>query len=445
MYHFFLFALYISLSSSQSLSSMDDFSPRSSPQKIAYHKIKNPSLSDSLSWSNSLGTSHSSSFSTSPTSYPTKKSKSKLKSLNGVNNPDTIYSNLMKAVLHNELKKFKEELDLYYKNPKVNLNQQNNNLGNNTLLHFAVLHRNDEIIEALIKEPNINSLILNQDGRLASDFLGEIEICQNRELLNIIKLRTLLDLVSRAIILFNYEELIDKNCSDKTILAKVEPFKENFSAIMPQYATNEFIVTMIRAHLKGDLFSIQTFLDIHDTNPNEQDELGNTFLHYATYLRDEKQIAQLLANPQVVSFIANKMKLTPHQLIPATEIKSSELRKMLFTRTSLESMIRSEIEPFLLQNPVNKKLNGKDKFVVSAIENVKRNYVEMGEAQKEDRALPAECVLSEYMDDTFILMLLQSRIIERKPNQPFFLNTIEQKDGFSGEITAVDSYESIYL
>jgi len=459
MYSFFLLVSYIILSFPQVFYAMDikPSSPHSPRKQFANlsvipgqirtdypeHKTHFDTLyrtsSDSVTQSNSADrlsffkSSNSSSSSISPKGSPrTKNQKKKL------SKEDKNYNKLMHAVRHNDTQRTRKLLN---KHPEIDLNKPKG-IGNNTVYHFAVLGRNEEIIDACLEQPGINSLVQNEDGRMAHELFGITDIQESKELQNKLTSRAFLDLIIHAMILIYPKVFMDQDCACDVILNTIQAVKKNLPAhTFPKYASITFIIQMIYTHLKDNL-SMQIFLNAHKENPNKQDDLGNTMLHYAACLHSPKQINRLISNPHIDSSIKNNAGKIPHELI-LKEDKYLTLRTLLFTSYCLTSITKKETEVFLLQNPINKKLSLEDSSVRTSMENIKSEYKRMIQSQVDDRALPKECELPEHATDEFICAKLEYYIAERKQNQSFEFNT--QKDESVVEIQTVDSEESLYL
>jgi len=293
-----------------------------------------------------------------------------------------------------------------FENPNLQIGTKKN-----TPLHQAVLLKYEEIAHAFLTCPSINSLIKNQDGRAAYQLIINDDLQTYQHLHHELQLRATLDYIIHAMILTDHKIFIDKYCSDKVIEKKISALRERINAnTLPSYATDNFMVHMIRARLKYDLHTIKTFCDLLAKSPNQQDEWGNTLLHYAAYLHNKDLVSHVIADPRVDSLIRNNDKKLAHQLISTKNPQGSELRLLLFARNSLDPIVEKEALAICLNDPEIIILKQDEPSVVDAITAIKSHFKKVEKAQKKDRKLPDSSHLPYYASDQFIFEMLQSNM-----------------------------------
>lgn len=156
------------------------------------------------------------------------------------------------AVKENDLTIIKS----YINNPTKNPNQQDQ--WKNTALHFAVMFRNIDIINLLLSDPRLNSALTNDRNKTAHELIARDET--TLEMRHLLFARIQLDRIvdKEAFIMFMDSGKTSNDIIDTidNIKAKIHETEKNqpadralpTEALLPKYATDDFIKQMILAH-----------------------------------------------------------------------------------------------------------------------------------------------------------------------------------------------------
>jgi hypothetical protein len=316
---------------------------------------------------------------------------------------------------HNLIRAIKEDdwrlISAFLNDPTNNPNMQNE-VTKNTLLHQIVVTLPKRLtgLNLFLENCRVNSLIRNSDRRFPFHFLDE-DSTQHPILYKALCERACLDHLINAIIMMaeNIETL-----EPNYIKALLQTIPEG---IIPEYTCPAFILSMIKSRLDSDKNIIDILKSTHDTDPFYINEIGNSKLSFAVYLRNNDFLKQhlkgkeidtlfhkivsdhnypavllFLTNPFITTLIKDKKGLAPYQYIPKNIF---HLWDSLHSRATLEYIIRTIIirnYEFLIDPNTN------DKFIHNKIDALLQR-------------IPSN-ILPKYATSDFIFSLLKTYLIK---------------------------------
>ncbi|MEX0940154.1 MAG: ankyrin repeat domain-containing protein [Candidatus Babeliales bacterium] len=205
---------------------------------------------------------------------------------------DEGYSALQQAFIKNQKKYspyIQESIDVFMNHPSNNINQQSKN--KKTLLHYAIIYSDVEIIKKILKR-NANTNLQDENGNTVLHSLAEypISICMA---------------IAAQLLAFGAEPNVTNNNGLSPLLLILQ-------------AKYHYKYRLEAVDLKNNLFYQDFFdetLDVLINNPNTDLEIANPMngkiaLHYAAEFGDFKILSRLL-KPGVNIDILDKQGMTP--------------------------------------------------------------------------------------------------------------------------------------
>lgn len=283
----------------------------------------------------------------------------------------------------------------------------------NTLLHIAVVSHYPDTIKLFLQNPRVNSRIRNRDGRIPIQCIHSDEIPKLKKIYAELQKRKRIDEIIDSLLLLD-ETITERNISSETLMKKIYPWYQALSHSLPDYVDLQFMQQMICYRICYNRATIMMLIADQKKDPNQQDELEETPLHYATYIGDTIRIKNLLANPLINTLIKNWEGKTAQQLILPTNAHSEDVRIPGFIRSTIDTLIDKEIGKlgtftehltFQIDNPI----------FIGIVQKIKDKLLEIQETQQQDdsddRKLPVEAaVLPDYATDEFFLNSINERI-----------------------------------
>lgn len=310
-------------------------------------------------------------------------------------------------------------------------NNDPNKAGDNghTLLHFVILqitslkpsHRKYskilEMRDLLLENPKVCSLIANNNGLTPVQYIENTDIKTHQSSYDSLKQRELIDHIIYALLV---TKLVAKKYNNDAIKEKVTKIYQKIPHDkIPHYVTIGFMCNMIDSFLHSDIDrqTIQIMHDQYQSDPNRKDERGNTFLHQAAYLRNQKLINKLLSRPDIICDTPNKTGFMPAALL--SSLQDEPLRSLFFIRSSVNNWVNDGIAKAPLKYPTIKDFNI-SKTTDAQFTLIKNSIIDeaqgMDSDQKgsqssdHDRALPQKstCLPAYATDDFLLAMILNS-------------------------------------
>lgn len=171
-------------------------------------------------------------------------------------------------------------IEAYVNNLEENLNQQNK-YGNSSL-HYAALLKNPTIINLLFSSPETDSSLKNNNNQTASELIqGDDSLPEVRTLLfarltldKIVRQETFLMLMNSHIknLSISNQLIIDTINIIKNKIRKIESSQGGSelpeAALLPKYATDEFIFSMIQSRMSSEQIETQNLIKAihHETS-----------------------------------------------------------------------------------------------------------------------------------------------------------------------------------
>jgi len=282
----------------------------------------------------------------------------------------------------------------------------------NTLIHIAVVSHYPDVIKLFLQDPRVNSRIRNRDGRIPIQCIHSDEIPKLKKIYEELEKRKRIDEIIDSLILLD-EEMTAKNIASETLMKKIYPWYQTLSQSLPHYATIQFMHQMVCHRIGYNRATILMLIADQKQDPNQQDALGETPLHYATYIGDIIRVKALLTNPMVNTLIKNWEGKTAQQIILPTNAHSEDIRIPSFIRSTIDILINKEIAQLGATEHLTFKLD--DLIFKGIVQKIKDTLLKIQTTQKQDesddRQLPDEAaVLPHYVTDKFFLEIINERI-----------------------------------
>lgn len=181
------------------------------------------------------------------------------------------------------------------------------------------------------------------------------------------------------------------------------------------------LIQMVR---NKDVNSIEKCINNSNTNVNQQNELGMTALHYAALSKQLDIIKLLILQPSLDSTIKNnnEKRQNASELIDGAD-SCAEIRKLLFARLSLDTVVMQETFIMLMKLHINnQQFNNKNIQETREIIIKKTNTTKISQGASE---LPQEAQLPSYATDQFIEEMICCRIPIDLTNIELLIATID--------------------
>jgi len=259
----------------------------------------------------------------------------------------------------------------------VQINQQNQ--GGNTALHYAALNENTIILNLLLDDDRTKVMIENKKGNTPLECLTCPGMYNKH--------------INKVYYKFKLKEKLQNNI----------PLSPLFSAFFTQDGPD---IDQLK-HLIAQELSI---------NINEQDDSGNTLLHYALLSRNKTAIKLLISAITINLDITNEKGQKPQKFcIKATnDKKGKKINLLVFIRTMLNNAIHEES----FEYEVNRKIVTIDDIVKKIKMRLLNNYEEQTKNSTDnthnDRQLPIDTILPDYATDEFIAQIIKYKTNSRQ-------------------------------